>query len=315
MISFKKYDFACSWQTDALLPSYWGSTLRGGLGKWLKKVSCILRAARCEDCAVRASCAYGYVFETEICRGRGMGAVNARPHPIVLDLPYPCNFSTREGQGFCFSIILLDGAITFFPHILYALLELGQRDGIGARTRDGHGRFYIESVTTSGELVYSKDKGEIALDGNPGVLCLEDRPHGSPTRISIDFLTPFRVKYRGRFVREVPFHVLVRAALRRIASLEEAYGDGEPDLDYGSIIRASEDVHIVRQDLAWCDVPRYSSRQKRKMMMGGPVGKVVYQGRGLEMFLPLLKYCETVHLGKQTFFGLGKIGINSDGPR
>ena len=45
------------------------------------------------------------------------------------------------------------------------------------------------------------------------------------------------------------------------------------------------------------------------MLMGGIVGTVSYTG-DLAEFLPLLRLCETFHLGKQTTFGLGKLTIS-----
>ena len=41
------------------------------------------------------------------------------------------------------------------------------------------------------------------------------------------------------------------------------------------------------------------------MLMGGMVGFITYEGE-LAEFLPLVEFCEKVHLGKQTTFGLGK---------
>ena len=48
------------------------------------------------------------------------------------------------------------------------------------------------------------------------------------------------------------------------------------------------------------------------MLMGGMVGNVTYSG-DLAEFLPLIRFCEKTHLGKQTSFGLGKIEITGIG--
>ena len=42
--------------------------------------------------------------------------------------------------------------------------------------------------------------------------------------------------------------------------------------------------------------------------MGGMQGSVTYEGE-LTEFLPLLRFCEAVNLGKQTAFGLGRIEV------
>jgi Uncharacterized conserved protein (DUF2276). len=44
------------------------------------------------------------------------------------------------------------------------------------------------------------------------------------------------------------------------------------------------------------------------MLMGGMIGRVSYRGR-LGEYLPLLDFCEKVHIGKATTFGLGKIHV------
>jgi CRISPR/Cas system endoribonuclease Cas6 (RAMP superfamily) len=46
--------------------------------------------------------------------------------------------------------------------------------------------------------------------------------------------------------------------------------------------------------------------------MGGITGTITYQAEDLSEFIPLLRYCETVHLGKQTSFGLGRIRIEAE---
>ncbi|MBW2102778.1 MAG: CRISPR system precrRNA processing endoribonuclease RAMP protein Cas6, partial [Deltaproteobacteria bacterium] len=57
---------------------------------------------------------------------------------------------------------------------------------------------------------------------------------------------------------------------------------------------------------------RYSNRHERRMLMGGMVGSVVYEGR-LGEFMPLLELSSKVHLGKNTSFGLGKMDVTEAG--
>ncbi|MBM4289801.1 MAG: CRISPR system precrRNA processing endoribonuclease RAMP protein Cas6, partial [Deltaproteobacteria bacterium] len=99
-----------------------------------------------------------------------------------------------------------------------------------------------------------------------------------------------------------------RAALRRLATLNQHYGGGEPPLDYRGLVARAQAVAITNSSLRWFDWERYSNRQDKAMFMGGMVGAITYQGN-LAEFLPLLRYAEKVHLGKATTFGLGKIKI------
>jgi len=292
------------------MPNYWGSALRGGLGKWLKKVTCVLRHTKCRDCPIRNSCAHGYIFETESIKPSSKQTINARPHPIVLQLPYPTTFSTNEGDSFSFSIILIDMAQNFLPHIIYSLTKLGKEDGIGAKAKQGFGRFEITSIKTDELIIYEKGNGDLTLPESSKTLDISNSNKAPVSNIEVHFLTPLRVKYKGKFQNRISFQLLLRTALRRISSLETFYGNGEPELDHSNLIYKAYEVDIQSEELKWQEVPRYSSRQKQKMMIGGVVGKVQYHGE-LEQFLPFLKYCEAVHLGKQTFFGLGKIQLEN----
>lgn len=60
-------------------------------------------------------------------------------------------------------------------------------------------------------------------------------------------------------------------------------------------------------------VVHYSSRQQRRMKLGGMAGTACYEapdsGGGVAPFWPWLKVGELVHLGKNTAFGLGKMTI------
>jgi len=60
------------------------------------------------------------------------------------------------------------------------------------------------------------------------------------TTLTVQFLTPLRVKYQNRLKADLPFHILIRTALRRIATLCQAYGTGEPALDYRRLVREAE---------------------------------------------------------------------------
>jgi hypothetical protein len=128
-------------------------------------------------------------------------------------------------------------------------------------------------------------------------------------RLTVRFETPLRLKAENRFRDTVPFELLIRAALRRCSALEATFGSGEPDLDYRGLVAWAKDIAIVESELHWEEWPRYSSRQKAEMQLGGVVGNATYEGDRIGEFLPLLRYVEAVHLGKQTTFGLGRVEV------
>lgn len=60
--------------------------------------------------------------------------------------------------------------------------------------------------------------------------------------------------------------------------------------------------------LEWLDLQRYSSRQERRLPMGGLRGRVQYTG-DLEPFLPLLVWGQFAHVGKYAVMGNGGYDI------
>ena len=85
---------------------------------------------------------------------------------------------------------------------------------------------------------------------------------GSETHtFTLTLMTPMRLKFKNRLKADLPFHVLVRAMLRRVSSLLEYYDGGEPQLDYRGLVKRAEDVKIISSDLRWFDWRRYSFRQ------------------------------------------------------
>ena len=307
MITFQKYSFFCTWTSEALLPIYWGSALRGGLGRWLRKTCCVFRNRKCDDCIVKSSCIYFFIFETE--NNKYSETVNARPHPIVLEPPLPVPSSTRQGDKFSFSIILIGKANDFLPHLVYSIIQMG-KDGIGAKTGHGYGSFTVDTISSDKTVLFDKNGYDLKRPVSLHTLELSNSTIYPCKRLEVEFQTPFRVKYKGRFIDSIPFHILIRAALRRISSLEAAYGTGEPKLDYSNLVAGAKKIEVIDEQIHWQELPRFSSRQKCKMTLGGPVGRVIYEGN-IGPYLQFLSYCQPVHLGKQTFFGLGKIKLSN----
>ncbi len=61
---YGKYSFTVTFNSDAILPPYKGSTFRGVFGHALKRVTCALKRQSCDDCMLRSKCVYPFVFET-----------------------------------------------------------------------------------------------------------------------------------------------------------------------------------------------------------------------------------------------------------
>jgi hypothetical protein len=314
---YGRYSFFNSFLDDAVLPYYKGSTFRGVFGHALKKVTCALKRQDCSSCLLREKCIYAFVFEIRPEENSGeRRRIAAPPHPYVLEPPLEARSNYRQGEPFNFSLLLFGKANEYLPYFIYALEQMGQL-GIGRQKDDCRARFLLSSVIAGNATLY--DSRERSLQGGDFAeeLVIPDIADAGCLKkcesLELTLLPPLRLKYENRRDPALPFPVLTRAALRRISALCQYYGSGEPALDYRGLVERARKVTISRSSLRWFDWKRYSNRQDQSMLMGGLIGNIRYSGT-LDEFLPLLRFCEKVHLGKQTSFGLGKITVTGTEP-
>ena len=308
-IKAQKYVFHCRFTSEARLPGYLGSTLRGGLGWALKRTSCALRRQQCATCLLREQCAYAWIFETEQYQSGEDRIINARPHPFILQ-PETLAFEEKQaGDELVFSLFLLDRANDLLPQIVYAVQLMGQ-SGLGSGRRYGLGRFMLETITVEEDILYDGRKKVLHQIEKINKISIANNTEQEICSLQVFLQTPLRLKQHNRLKLDLPFHVLIRACLRRISALEEAYGGGEPDLDYRGLVRRAEQIDTTVSNICWQELFRWSNRQRKKVSLSGLGGSITFQGEGVAEFIPLLRYGEQVNIGKQTVFGLGKISVH-----
>jgi len=309
-MQYGKYLFSNKLQDEAILPAYKGSTFRGVLGHALKKVACALKIETCQDCLLREKCVYAFLYETPSNTAAiDKARVAAPPHPYVIEPPRDARTHFRKGEKFDFSLLLFGKANDYIPYFIYALQEMG-RLGIGKHVDGKRGAFTLQSVSAGEDIVYSCEDDKLR-SGNFLHEVTISADNGAEVRaVEMALLTPLRLKYQNSLEARLPFHILVRAMLRRISTLYNYYGNGEPALDYRGLVERAVGIEMTRSSLHWFDWKRYSNRQEQSMLMGGMIGNITYEG-DLTEFLPLLQFCEVVHVGKQTSFGLGKFSLSA----
>ncbi len=308
-IKAQKYTFHCRFKTEAKLPGYLGSTLRGALGWGLKKTSCALRRQQCNSCLLREQCAYAWIFETERYQAGDGRTINARPHPFVLQPDENLAGVKQPGDSFVFSMLLFDRADDLLPQLIYAVRLMGE-SGIGAGRRQGLGRFQLTEVTSGEQSIFTDETSALQKCQNPNRIHMADIPFHEIPAVQVTLHTPLRLKHGNKLKRDLPFHVLVRAGLRRIAALEEAYGGGEPNLDYKGLVKRADLVKTADSHIRWQELFRYSNRQQKKVSLSGLGGVITYEG-DLREFMPILYYSQQVNIGKQTVFGLGQVNVTT----
>jgi len=302
---YGKYTFICQFQNDAILPPYKGSTFRGVFGIALKKAACALKRQDCADCLLKTRCLYARVFETPLALEVPEGSrVSTPPHPFVIEPPATEQMMFKSGDEAACGLLLFGEIDQSLPYFVYAFEQMG-RIGIGKRVNGKRGRFVLKEIKSGARTIYTDAGQKLMLSDLAEDLSLSERIRPIH-RIRVRLQTPLRIKYANEIKADLPFHVLVRAMLRRVSSLMNTWGEGEPDLDYKGLIERAAQVRVVENGLRWFDWKRYSNRQERKMFMGGMVGSITYEG-DLAEYLPLIRFCEQVHVGKNTSFGLGKI--------
>ncbi len=305
---YGNYEFVCRFEDEAHLPPFKGATVRGLLGHALRRVVCALKRQACETCLLRDDCLFARMFVLPPPSNNAASNTSVEPHPFVLEPPLEKKTVYQPGETITIGLILFGELNRKLPYFVYAFDEMG-RIGIGRRNDGRRGCFALEQVLSGGQSVYDPAQGRIQLPSLERLSLHGGFPPPAGTDLlEVDLKTPLRFKRNGRLHDDMPFEELVRLALRRAASLLAAFGSGEPDLDYSGIVQRAAAVTTVANDLAWADWERYSSRQKRRMQLGGIVGRVSYAGE-LDEFLNLLAFAARTHLGKNSSFGLGAIKL------
>ena len=302
------YQFFCVFENDAHLPYYKGSTFRGVFGRALKKVVCALKRQECGQCLLKQKCVYALVFETSEAMEVPKGSrIVSPPHPFVIEPLLTTETEFPQKASFDFNFLLFGELNNTLPYFIYAFDQMG-KIGIGKKINGKRARFVLKEVRHKEQIVYSDVDRKLNATDSIERLSIPVPTNYSKSgfRLRLILETPLRLKFENRLKADLPFHVFVRAMLRRASSLLNCYGEGEPSLDYRGLVNRAEAIQIINTNLNWFDWKRYSHRQDKSMLMGGMIGSVIFEGK-IGEYLPLIEFCSKVHLGKQTSFGLGKI--------
>jgi CRISPR-associated endoribonuclease Cas6 len=305
-IPLKTYRFFFWVEGQPQLPAYPGSAWRGAFGHSLKKTVCVVRNTPCNECILKNSCPYSYVFETPPpTNTEKMRKYTAAPHPFVLQFPKPS--LAKSESLYTLDVILIGHAQRFFPYIVHALQTAGI-DGIGSQ-RQVFMLEKIDDINLQGlsKTVYKNN--ELKPPQPAGLLeipCL-------PNQIEITFHTPLRIKQDSKNLAapEFNFGALFSTLLRRISMISYFHTDNPLEADFAALTTKAKTVQFLSQKLKWYDWTRYSSRQQTKMNMGGLIGTVELDMEGMEDFWPYLWIGQYTHIGKGTSMGMGAYTIQS----
>lgn len=316
-LSFGQFTVTLKAVRDLPLPRYAGSMFRGAFGRALQHVVCVTRTFECAPCLLKDRCVYPYVFETPPPADTPvMRRYTAVPHPFVL-IPPDGGRTVASAAMFELGLTLIGRARHWLPHFIFAIERMG-RIGLG------RGRVPVTVTEVSAWRdgrpfrVYASDEGRLAAtDAFAHTLALplcppdEGEFTAPPARLTLEFVTPLRMKSNERLATSLEFSVFFRTLLRRLALLSHFHCDGDSSrMAFREWIARAHGIRTLSSTLAWQDWTRYSSRQRTTMQLGGLLGRVTFEGP-LAPFLPFLRAGEVTHVGKATSFGLGRYRLLS----
>jgi len=285
-----------------VLPPYKGGVFRGAFGYAFRRIVCAVRNQECPSCILRDKCLYVNLFEPPPPAGFPDSRKYSRaPAPFVFRPPDSHRQAFHPGETLEFELILLGPALEALPYFIYTLVEMGKR-GLGRE----RGKYELTRADwlNNGEAfeVYdgpSQTLKGVAFEQNHLMQQVEE----VAPEITLKFITPLRLKQKGRLVTQLTFPLLLERLIERITLLSTFYGSGTP-AGLADLQPLSERVNTAHDGLYWYDWGRYSTRQKDYMKLGGLRGEITFEGE-LAPFMPLLKLGEKVHVGQGSGFGLG----------
>src|SRR5688572_15780014 len=85
-----RYEFCLRSRSEALLPPFLGSTLRGAFGNALKAIACSMPHGDCGNCFLVERCLYPKLFETSARKNSGLlRKGDDAPRPFIFIPPQP----------------------------------------------------------------------------------------------------------------------------------------------------------------------------------------------------------------------------------
>ena len=304
-----RFEFSAG--SDWTLPLFPGSMIRGAFGRAFLDLVCVHPGGKCDSCDVIESCPYSYVFEAPSRAGSSvMEKATSIPHPYFLVFDKFQERRLKKGDSLRFELVLVGKASVHLPFLTDAMVKAAEI-GFG-KERVSFTLRSLMSLRKGGAMEPLPDGKERAGAVRASFLDLGEvagQKAGPPVReTKLTWVTPLRIKIRGKLRAEIPFHFLVKSLFRRAKLLAIFYGSREVPAIPEEFFHRTSHVLVKENDLRWLDLKRFSSRQERSMLMGGILGSIVYEGE-MDPYLPLLRAGSVLHTGKGTTFGLGRFTL------
>jgi hypothetical protein len=266
----------------AVLPAYLGSTLRGVLGQALH----------------HDTNAFNYLYNNRALSDNQQDIIN----PYVIVPPSINEAAYHAGEELSFEIYLLGDAAQHSQSIINALRRI-QEFGLGASRHP----FVLIKVTHSLDQRIIWQNGIFYTVAAKSTI-LPYRGLSNVKQLTIRVRTPLRIRRDGALLEKVDFPTIIRNITRRVEALATRYGGWVDKEEIERIQMLSAEVSIIQDRLELKNMERYSARLGEKMDFSGLMGVVRFEGE-LTPFVPWLYGAQTLHIGRNTTFGMGRIKV------
>ena len=269
----------------AELPPYLGSTLRGAIGQALLQTD-------------KEACTFLYRNGEEAENRK----VITKPYMIVP--PKACIPQTviEQGVELKFEFRLFGRAVKYLLPVISALEQI-DRFGLGARRY----RFELKGIIHSQTQRMVWYRGQYYKEAATAAV-LPNYELQNVTGAVIVLCTPLRIRHGGRLMQTLSFQTLIRNITNRITAITERYGGWIDKEEADRVVSLAENIQTVNEAFKVTQMERYSNRINRKMDFSGLSGRIEYKGE-LSSFVPWLYAAQSLHIGRNTTFGMGKIQV------
>jgi len=308
-IHFYKFRFYLCALEDMKLPKYKGSMFRGAFGWAFRNSVCITKQQQCTGCMLQQQCSYFKIFETEVPDNNiwFLKRVKKVPHPFIIHPPKEEKEFYKKGEMLKVELTIFGDAVNYFPFFVYTFFKMGEQ-GISVN-RSKFEVTGVTNITNTGEEIdlYSSEKKYLTTEYRKITRDnLLERSYDFSGSVKLNFVTPVRFQVEGKLLTrrgQINPIVLLNAIERRYYSLAHLFC-GQPFPDYPWLPEENE-VKIEENNLSFYDWERFSSRQDRKISLGGLIGDFRLTG-SFDKLISFLLIGEKINIGKNTIFGLGE---------
>ena len=281
---------------------------RSVIGKELHLMACLFRNRTCEECPLKFTCPYSFLFETHVLKDNDIiKGRNKASHPFVL------SSSAKYGEirdNLDLNVTLFGKGIKYLPYFYYAIKRAGEKGIFKERVKYS----ILDAKVNNKSIIKNPNMIDTDIERNKWQFNNNDSTDFKK-RFFITLLSPLRLKSKGIYKKDLNFKDILIAAERRAEILLGLYGseNSENNEEISTLRSLSLNclTETEKADLLWHDLPYYSSRQRLNLKMGGVSGSLEVTAIVNESILSLLKGAEIFHIGKNSIFGLGKIRIEN----